>query len=71
MSLDAHMSGLLAAVHVLVGMKSKLSGVVKFIFQPAEEGGGGAKYMIEDGVLLAGKFGPKVDEIVRPSLCYC
>ena len=29
----------------------KLHGCIKFIFQPAEEGGAGAKYMIEDGVL--------------------
>jgi len=48
---------------VLSSMKSKLNGTVKFIFQPAEEGGGGAKFMIADGVLDEGKFGPKVDEI--------
>ncbi|HRE32887.1 MAG TPA: M20/M25/M40 family metallo-hydrolase, partial [Candidatus Berkiella sp.] len=37
----------------------KLTGKIKFIFQPAEEGGAGAKAMIEDGVLE----NPKVDAI--------
>ena len=44
---------------VLCSMKSKLYGSVKFIFQPAEEEGGGAKHMVEHGVLE----NPKVDEI--------
>ncbi|MGA2963676.1 MAG: amidohydrolase [Candidatus Korobacteraceae bacterium] len=48
---DAHMAGLLGAAKVLSGMKDQLKGQVKFIFQPAEEGPGGAKPMIEAGVL--------------------
>ena len=28
-----------------------ISGIIKFIFQPAEEGFGGAKFMIDDGAL--------------------
>ena len=36
---------------------SELAGTVKFMFQPAEEGMGGAEKMIEDGVLE----NPKVD----------
>ena len=48
---DGHMSMLLGAAKILSNMKSKIAGTVKFIFQPAEEGGGGARYMIEDGVL--------------------
>lgn len=32
-------------------MKDKIRGSVRFIFQPAEECGGGAKYMIRDGCM--------------------
>ena len=48
---DGHISMLLGAAKILSSMKNKINGTVKFIFQPAEEGGGGARYMIEDGVL--------------------
>jgi len=48
---DAHMACLLGAAKILSAMKGQLSGQVKFIFQPAEEGPGGAKPMIEAGVL--------------------
>ncbi len=56
---DGHMAMLLGAAKVLSGMRDRLQGSVKFIFQPAEEGGGGARFMIEDGSLE----NPKVDEI--------
>src|SRR3712207_8668002 len=32
------------------GMRDRLGGDVKFIFQPAEEGGGGGKVMVDEGV---------------------
>ncbi|MFQ6674664.1 MAG: M20 family metallopeptidase, partial [Fidelibacterota bacterium] len=48
---DGHMAMLLGAAKVLSGMRHRIKGSVKFIFQPAEEGGGGARLMIEDGVL--------------------
>ena len=48
---DGHISMLLGAAKILSSMKDEINGIVKFIFQPAEEGGGGAQYMIEDGVL--------------------
>ena len=48
---DGHISMLLGAAKILSSMKNKINGTVKFIFQPAEEGGGGARYMIEDSVL--------------------
>ena len=48
---DGHISMLLGAAKILSSMKDKINGTIKFIFQPAEEGGGGARYMIEDGVL--------------------
>ena len=54
---DGHMSMLLGAAKILSSKKDTINGTVKFIFQPAEEGLGGARYMIEDGVL------EEVDEI--------
>lgn len=60
---DGHMAGLLAAAKVLQAEKEKLSGVVKLVFQPAEEGKAGAREMINDGVLEGEKCGPKVDVI--------
>lgn len=62
---DAHMAILLGAAEVLASMKKDISGTVKFIFQPAEEGApgdekGGASLMVEEGVM----DNPKVDYIL-------
>ncbi|NTV55901.1 MAG: amidohydrolase [Deltaproteobacteria bacterium] len=57
---DAHMAMVLGAALVLSQMKDRLKGNIKFIFQPAEEGPGGAKPMIEEGVME----NPKVDYAV-------
>ena len=48
---DAHMAMLLGVAKTLSGYKKDLRGTVRFIFQPAEEGKGGARYMIRDGCL--------------------
>ena len=48
---DAHTAILLGAAQILSKMKHKIKGEIKFIFQPAEEGYGGAKYMIKDGAI--------------------
>ncbi len=48
---DAHTAMLLGAAKVLSRFKDRLPGTVKFVFQPAEEGGLGAKAMIESGML--------------------
>lgn len=48
---DAHTAMLMGVAEVLAGMKDRLQGSVKFIFQPAEEGEGGAVAMIRDGAL--------------------
>ncbi len=40
-------------------MKGRVKGNIKWIFQPAEEGGGGGRVMVEEGVLE----NPKVDAI--------
>ncbi len=48
---DGHMAMLLGAVTVLNKIRDNLKGTIKFLFQPAEEGPGGAKPMIEEGVM--------------------
>lgn len=48
---DVHTAGLLGAVILLAERRDRLSGTVKFIFQPAEEVNAGAKLMLEKGVL--------------------
>ena len=47
---DGHTSMLVGAAHALCAMKDELNGIVRFIFQPAEEGGGGGGVMVEEGV---------------------
>ncbi|MCV2884313.1 amidohydrolase [Aestuariibacter sp. AA17] len=61
---DTHMAMLMGAAKILVEKKSSLTGKVKFIFQPAEEGAprgekGGAQVMVQEGVLK----NPDVDAI--------
>lgn len=48
---DGHTAGLLGAALILNELKDEFCGTIKFMFQPAEEGSGGAKPMIESGVL--------------------
>lgn len=48
---DAHVAILMSVAEVLGGMREQIPGTVKFIFQPAEEGEGGARRMIEEGAL--------------------
>lgn len=54
---DAHMAMGLTAATVLNKIKDEMTGTVKFIFQPAEEGPGGAEPMIKAGVME----NPRVD----------
>lgn len=48
---DIHVACLLGAAYILQKLKDKLNGNVALIFQPAEEGVGGAFPMIKEGVL--------------------
>lgn len=48
---DLHTAVLLGTARILNGMKSRLRGTVRLVFQPAEEGPGGAEPMIQAGVL--------------------
>ncbi|AUC60627.1 N-acetyl-L,L-diaminopimelate deacetylase-like protein [Cyanobacterium sp. HL-69] len=57
---DGHSAIALGIAHYLAHNKDKFRGTVKIIFQPAEEGPGGAKPMIEEGVLK----NPDVDAII-------
>ncbi len=57
---DGHIAIALGTAKVLSKLKDKINGNVKFIFQPAEEGPGGAEIMIKEGVLE----NPKVDAII-------
>jgi len=52
---DGHVACLLGAASMLQEMRSHLPGNVKLIFQPGEEGAGGAARMIRDGVLESPK----------------
>ena len=59
---DTHVAILMSVAEILAAMKNELKGIVKFVFQPAEEGPpegeeGGAPLMIKEGALE----NPKVD----------
>jgi amidohydrolase len=61
---DAHTAMLMGVAEMLAGMRERIPGTVKFIFQPAEETppigeNGGAKMMVEQGCLKD----PDVDAI--------
>lgn len=57
---DGHVAIALGTAYYLSQHRHTFEGTVKFIFQPAEEGPGGAKPMIEAGVLK----NPDVDAII-------
>lgn len=60
---DGHLAMGLGVVKILNEMKKNFKGTIKVIFQPAEEdgpNGGGAQYMIEEGVLKK----PEVDALI-------
>lgn len=48
---DGHMSIALAVAKIMSQNKQHIKGRIKFVFQPGEEGAGGALAMIKDGVL--------------------
>ena len=50
---DLHVAGLVGAARLLAAQQRDISGNVIFMFQPGEEGDGGAGLMIEEGVLEA------------------
>lgn len=48
---DSHVAVGLTVAKLLAFEKDSLPGTIKFVFQPAEEGAGGAEKMVADGVL--------------------
>jgi len=56
---DGHTAILLGAAALLMANRDKLTGTIKLLFQPAEEGGCGADKMCDDKVLE----NPKVDAV--------
>lgn len=56
---DLHVAGLVGAARILDAVRDELAGDVVLMFQPAEEGPGGALPMIEEGLLDAA--GRRVD----------
>jgi amidohydrolase len=59
---DGHTATLAGAAAVLKSIEKQLPVCVKLIWQPAEEGGGGAEVLCRAGV-LDGRIGPKVSSI--------
>ncbi len=50
---DAHTAMLSSAAHLLHAHRDRIAGSVRFMFQPGEEGPGGAKPMLDEGLLDA------------------
>lgn len=48
---DGHTTMLLGAAAILKQLEDSIQGTVRLMFQPAEEGGAGAKRMVEEGVI--------------------
>lgn len=57
---DGHVTMALGAARILSELRDDIKGNVKFIMQPAEENYGGARDLVEEGVLE----NPKVDAII-------
>lgn len=56
---DLHVTGLVGAARLLAAHRDELPGTVVFMFQPGEEGDGGAKVMLDEG--MWDTVGGKVD----------
>lgn len=54
---DAHVAMLAGAAKLLSARRGQLAGRVAFMFQPGEEGAGGAKHMLDEGLLATAGAG--------------
>ncbi|EFC90561.1 amidohydrolase [Dethiosulfovibrio peptidovorans DSM 11002] len=71
---DAHASMLLGAARILKDIEPELKGKVRLIFQHAEERGGGARELVEEGVLdgVDAVFGQHIwSPVPSGSISYC
>jgi len=74
---DLHMAGLVGAIHELHGRRDEIEGDVLAVFQPGEEGAGGAELMISEDVLLTtgsrpvASFGVHVLSFAKAGTFYC
>jgi hippurate hydrolase len=55
---DTHTAMLAGAARILAARAPDLPGEVRFMFQPGEEGFHGARFMLNDGLLGGGEYGP-------------
>ena len=64
---DVHITGVLGAAMILANNRENLSGSVTFLFQPDEEGNGGADRLIQAGALenIDAVFGAHVDPSLK------
>ncbi|MFH1454675.1 MAG: M20 family metallopeptidase [Armatimonadota bacterium] len=65
---DGHIACLIGAAAVLNGLKDKIKGNIKLVFQPAEETSGGALPMIKEGVLKNPKVSAAFGLHIFPSI---
>ncbi|GEA85316.1 amidohydrolase [Cellulomonas gelida] len=69
---DMHVAGLVGAARLLAARREEIAGAVVFMFQPGEEGDGGAEIMIREGVLdaagerVVGAYGVHVSSGLLP-----
>lgn len=70
---DAHVSMLMMALKALLAHRDQIKGRVRFIFQPAEEIGQGAKLMVQQGVLegVDNAFGIHIWTVDEAGLVNC
>ena len=61
---DFHITSLLAATETLIAARSKWSGTIIFLFQPAEERGLGASEMVKDGLYKSDKHDCPIPDVV-------
>ncbi|XP_029129415.1 IAA-amino acid hydrolase ILR1-like 4 [Cajanus cajan] len=70
---DAHVTMLLGAAKILKQHEKEIQGTVVLVFQPAEEGGAGAKKILDAGALenVAAIFGLHVDPYISVGEVAC